>query len=101
MRKISTTAETDENARIVVSVPRSLLHELEELADRMGFGRDEVIRLALDRLVARERQLDTLRAQINTGYEDYPDADEQVWNAAMRNRFRAILENDDSAGQPG
>jgi hypothetical protein len=67
----------------------------------MGYGRDEVIRLALDRLVDKERPLNTLRDQINVGYEDYPDADEQAWNAAMRDRFRAILESDDSAGQPG
>jgi Arc/MetJ-type ribon-helix-helix transcriptional regulator len=101
MRRINPTAGTDESARIVVTLPRSLLHELEELADRMGYGRDEVIRLALDRLVDKERPLNTLRDQINVGYEDYPDADEQAWNAAMRDRFRAILESDDSAGQPG
>lgn len=89
MRKISPTT-IDENARIIVSIPRSLLHELESLADTMGFTRDEVIRLALDRFVASERQLSELREQINAGYEDYPDRDEQAWLAATRTHLLNI-----------
>jgi metal-responsive CopG/Arc/MetJ family transcriptional regulator len=97
MRKRAATIVVTPGAeQITVSLPKSLLCEIETLTTDMDLTNDELVELALKELIERQRAHEETRKQIASAYGDYPDESEQMWQAAMRERQKRLsMETDD------
>lgn len=92
MRKRATTTVVTPGAeQITISLPKSLLCEIETLTTNMDLTNDELIELALKELIERQQATEETRKQIASAYGDYPDESEQMWQATMREHQKRLL----------
>ncbi|MCY7275034.1 MAG: hypothetical protein LH702_15195 [Phormidesmis sp. CAN_BIN44] len=81
------------SVKTALSLQKSLLDDMEAIAQQMNISPTQLAAIALEEFVDRY-QSRLMLEQINTAYADAPDKDEEKLLRGMRRHQRQILEND-------
>jgi metal-responsive CopG/Arc/MetJ family transcriptional regulator len=81
------------SVKTALSLQKSLLDDMEAIAQQMNISPSQLAAIALEEFVDRYQSRQMLE-QINTAYADAPDQNEQKLLSGMRQHQRQILEND-------
>ena len=80
------------HVKTAISIEESLFREADELADEMNTSRSRLIEMAICEFVHRQKSKKMLE-EINSAYDDTPDAEERKLRQAMKAKHRQLLES--------
>jgi len=81
------------HVKTAISIEESLFKEADELADEMNTSRSRLIEMAISEFVNRQKSKKLLE-EINSAYDDTPDAKEKELRQAMKAKHRQLLERE-------
>jgi metal-responsive CopG/Arc/MetJ family transcriptional regulator len=74
-----------------ISLQKSLLDEVDALAQELGISRSRLFVLAAEEFIKRHENRELLEA-IDTGYDDFADPGEEIVHEKMRRKHRRLVE---------
>jgi len=81
------------HVKTAISIEESLFREVDQLADEMNTSRSRLIEMAVSEFVHRQKSKKLLE-EINSAYDDTPDAMEGELRRAMKAKHRQLLESE-------
>ena len=81
------------HVKTAISIEESLFREADELADEMNTSRSQLFEMAVSEFVHRQKSKKLLE-EINSAYDDTPDAMEAKLRRAMKVKHRQLLESE-------
>ncbi len=81
------------NIKTAISIQKTLLEQVEQLARTLKIPRNRVFARAVEEFVQRQDN-HKLLAQMNAAYQDAPDASEQPSQQTMRASHRRLVEGE-------
>ena len=81
------------HVKTAISIEESIFKEADELADEMNTSRSGLIEMAISEFIHR-RKSKKLLEEINSAYDDTPDAEARELRQAMKAKHRQLLEKE-------
>ena len=81
------------HVKTAISIEESLFKEADQLADEMNTSRSRLFEMAVSEFVHRQKSKKMLE-EINSAYDDTPDATEREQRQAMKAKHRQLLESE-------
>lgn len=79
--------------KTAISIENDLFQEAEEMAREMKVSRSKLFVMALQEFISRRKNKELLD-QLNTAYEDEPDASEQILRRKSQTIHRKMVEGE-------
>jgi len=79
--------------KTAISIQESLFRETKVLANKLHVSRSELFARAMRDFI-RKQQNRQLLQQLNTAYDDAPNAEERKWQGKVKNQQRKLVEGE-------